>query len=330
MSKISRMSYVNLGRMIDSAVGAGILDRSSGRAHLPDPFLFKMQALAERYREQQRHYAKLIAQAQMMREERDKISPMLAQLIRSIHTTFTRFRKLNKVSKGDMIEYQIPKHASQQPANRLKVWIQFGATITRIFSKQKQDARITLPPYVLTESAVDVLAEHLAKAEAIKFKLERKVRENQEAHSKLLDLRRQVVRALELVKRHLELSLYDEPKSIRKRAMAAYGMLLPDGVGKSHMLAPDMMPTAPEEPVQRQKAEEPAQPEAKDSPSPDPVEAKPKVALDKLPADFIEAITVKEKLAPPKANKLKSPAMKEREKKKARRKQARKSRRQNR
>lgn len=254
MSKISRMSYVDLGRMIDSAVGAGILDRSSDRSHLPDAFLFKMQALAERYREQQRHYQKLTAQAQIIRETRDKISPMLAQLVRNTHTSFTRFLKLDEVLRADMIEYQIPKQASQQPANRIKVWIQCATTITRVFHKQKEQGRLTLPPYILTEGTVNILAHHLAKAEAIQFKLERQLRENNEAHSHLVHLRRQVVQTLELVKRHLELSLYGKSKSTRKLALAAYGMLLPDGKGKSHMLGAHMNPDAP---IQRQKAPDP-------------------------------------------------------------------------
>lgn len=265
MTKISRMSYENLGRMIDSAVGAGILDRSSGRAHLPDPFLFRMQTLAEKYREQRTLYEKLTAEAQIIREKRNKLCPMLAQLVRNIHTSFCRFYKLGKVTAAEMSVFQIPKQASSQPANRLKVWIAFARTITRVFTKEKQEPHTTPPPYVLTEATVEILAQHLSEAEAVQMTLQRQVMKNQEQHTELLRLRQQVVHTLELVKRHLELSLYGKSKAVRRHALAAYGMLLPDGKGQSHMLVAEMKPYETPLEIHRTSGQKPkTKPEAKE------------------------------------------------------------------
>lgn len=269
MSKISRMSYTNLGYMIDSAVGAGILDRASGRAYLPDTFLFKMQSLAERYREQRTRYAKLTGHAQDIRDKREALSPFLAKLVRNIHASFNRFYKGGKVSQADIIAFQIPKEASRQPGNRLKIWLDFGQTIVRIYNKRKSWDRDPLPPYVLSDATVDILTQHLNEAEKVHLDLKRQVAANIGEHSHLLKLRKEVVRTLELVKRHLELSLYEKPDSIRRLALATYGMLLPDGKGKTHMLGPDMKP--PPQATERTKAtEDPPPPKAEAPPQEEP------------------------------------------------------------
>lgn len=273
MTKISRMSYMNLGYMIDSAVGAGIMDRSSGRAHLPDPFLFKMQSLAEQYREQRTLYARLTGETEILREKRNQLSPMLAQLVRNIHTSFNRFFKLGKVSKADMSAFQIPRQASSHPANRLKAWITFASTITRVYEKHQLEGHPPLPAYVLTDATVTILKDQLSQAEAAQSALKRKVFHRKEQHIQLLKLRQQVVQTLELVKRHLELSLYGKSSTVRRQAMASYGMLLPDRKGMSQMLAPDMVPPTQE------KSTAPAE---VSSPPPSPASQTPKVTREPM------------------------------------------------
>lgn len=242
MSKISRMSYKTLGQMINSAVGAGVLDRSSGRAHLPDPLLFRMQDLAERYEQQRRNYDKLVAQAQIIRKKRDEISPMIAQMVRHIHKSFNRFHKLGKISKEEMSAFQIPKKASPDATNRLKVWAAHGQTLVRVFRKSQEEGHTLPPPYVLTEATVDILAHHAAEGADVQNTLERQELKNDEEHTRLVELRKQVVESLELAHRHLNLSLFGKTDSEYKRTMASYGMLLPEGKGKKHLLTAGMIP----------------------------------------------------------------------------------------
>lgn len=251
--------------MIDSAVGAGILDRASGCAYLSDAFLFKMQRLAWDYRDQRLLYDKVQAQAQLIREDRDKQSPFLARLIRNIHTSFNKFHKLGKVDKELMKHYQIPKGASRQPANRLKFWIRHGETIVRVHRKRKA-AEIQMPPvYVLTDAVVEILARHVAQASKVLQALQRKVEANADEHIRLRQLREKVVDSLELVKRQLEFSLYKQPEAKRRLAFSAYGILFPDGKGQAYMMG--MMKTSErrkEEPDPQPKAE--AEPQQKAEP----------------------------------------------------------------
>lgn len=224
MSPFATVSYDDLQVMVNTAVRVGLHDHANGREHVPMELLQKLEGLAEDFTYTLKAHRENKALEKELREQRNEVSSRLARHVRNVHFMFHRLFSMGDVNREDMSEFGIPEESLREAAYRIKVWSHQAGMIIRGYYHRQERGGDPLPAYLMSVPIIELLKEHKEIADRVAGSLHSQISVTSKRHQHLQSLRGQIVHLLALMRKHLELSLFEHPAPDRNQIMKAYGV----------------------------------------------------------------------------------------------------------
>lgn len=319
-------------------------DKRRGDAYLPQLMVDKLHGLHRVFRKQMTDLGKANGRKMSAVKARNETTRELCFLVRDVYVMAKRKYERGKIDDHVLATHVIPKEPVRDNERMTASWVSRAElildgdlthstshpTILRDPTRTELQTAMTLADRAHQEAidAVDHLGQMQTRMQTLRKELDQL----------LLKARHALVGAFFFLsgpdlRECLHAYGYHYKGKRRKKAEPQTRQDLPAEPTPTE--APKTKQPVPQEPAPPTPGAEETPPEPPTAKLPEPPE--PKVSLDKLPKDFLDAITVEDKPSPPtkkppnpKASIRKQPSSKEKEKKKSRRKQARQSRKQNR